>query len=197
MAQREFPVIHVEDYLLLDKNSTHARYEYLDGELRMLSGGSPYHAAIIANLITTVNGHLTGSSCWTYSSDVRLKLSETRYVHPDVTVSCDERDHMSDDSIHYPLLVIEVLSPSTEATDKIKKLIYYQECPTIQEYVMVDSQSIHIEVYHRQNDIWTYQIYGPNNVVTLASINLQFPIQDIYRGMRLTGNRNGRNNKKQ
>ncbi len=139
MAQYNYPTIDVEDYLILDKNSRNARYEYLDGELRMLAGGSLYHSAIIANLTIAIGRFLRDSSYWIYNSDVQLRLSETRYVHPDVTVSCDERDHEAEDAIQYPCLVIEVLSPSTEAIDKIKKLAYYQECPAIQDYIMVDS----------------------------------------------------------
>lgn len=190
MAQHKYPIIDVEDYLILDKNSKNARYEYLDGELRMLAGGSPYHSAIIANLTVAIGRFLQDSSCWIYNSDVQLRLSETRYVHPDVTVSCDERDHEAEDAIQYPCLVIEVLSPGTEASDKIKKLAYYQESPTIQEYVMVDSQSIRIEGYHREDDGWRFHTYGPGSVVKLESLAIQFPISAIYRGMKLTGARN-------
>jgi Uma2 family endonuclease len=189
MALFEYPIINIEDYLLLDRNSKNARYEYLDGELRMLAGGSPHHAAIIANLTIAIGRFLTDSSCWIYNSDVQLKLSETRYVHPDVTVSCDERDHESDDVIQYPCLVIEVLSPSTEAIDKIKKLAYYQECPSINEYVMVDSQSIRIEIYHREEDGWKFHTYGPESTVKLESLAIQFAINGIYRGMKLTATR--------
>ena len=192
MAQHKYPTIDIEDYLMLDKNSKNARYEYLDGELRMLAGGSPYHSAIIANLTIAIGRFLQDSSCWIYNSDVQLQLSETRYVHPDVTVSCDERAHESEEAIQYPCLVVEVLSPSTEAIDKIKKLAYYQECPTIKEYIMVDSQSIRIEVYRRENDGWKFQTYGPERVVKLESLDIQFPIKDIYRGMKLTGRHNNK-----
>lgn len=192
MAQYEYPLMDVEDYLILDKNSQHARYEYLDGELRMLAGGSPYHSAIIAYLAATLDRYLGDSPCWIYNSDVQLQLSETRYVHPDIAVSCDERDHEAEDAIHYPRLVIEVLSPSTEAVDRIKKLAYYRECPTIQEYIMVDSQSIHIEIYHREDNRWTLSTYGPDGIITLESLNIQFPIGEIYRRMKLTGTRKNR-----
>jgi Uma2 family endonuclease len=193
MAQREYPTIDIEDYLMLDRNSKNARYEYLDGELKMLAGGSPYHAAIIANLTIAIGKFLADSPCWIYNSDVRLQLSPTRYVHPDVTVSCNEQDHESDDVIQFPCLVIEVLSPGTEAIDRIKKLAYYQECPTIQEYLMVDSLSIRIEAYHREEDGWKLRIYGPESTIKLESLNIQFPIKDIYRGMRLSGTRNNNN----
>jgi Uma2 family endonuclease len=130
MAQHKYPTIDVEDYLILDKNSRNARYEYLDGELRMLAGRSPYHSAIIANLTIAIGRFLRDSSCWIYNSDVQLRLSETRYVHPDVTVSCDERDHESEEAIQYPCLVIEVLSPSTEAIDKIEKTRILSRMPS-------------------------------------------------------------------
>lgn len=193
MAQYKYPIMPVEDYLILDRNSQHARYEYLDGELRMLAGGSPYHSAIIAYLAATLDKYLgEDSPYWIYNSDIQLQLSETCYVHPDLAVSCNEDDHEAEDAIRYPRLVIEVLSPSTEAVDRIKKFAYYRECPSIQEYVMVDSLSIHIEVYHREDDKWTLSTYGPGSIVKLESLNIEFPIKDIYRRMNLTGTRKNR-----
>jgi Uma2 family endonuclease len=196
MALPKYPIMDVDDYLILDRNSKNARYEYLDGELRMLAGGSNYHSAIIANLTITIGRFLESSPCWVFNTDIRLQLSESRYVHPDVTVSCDERDQELDDMIHYPCLVIEVLSPTTEASDRGEKLFYYQECPTIQEYVLVGSQCIRIEVYHREEDGWKFHTYGPESTVKLESLDIQFPIGAIYRGMKLTGSRNIRNMKK-
>jgi Uma2 family endonuclease len=195
MALPKHQNISLEDYLTLDQNSKEARYEYLEGELTMLAGGSTYHSAIIANLTITIGRLLENSSCWIYNSDIRLQLSENRYVHPDLTVSCDQRDQELDEMIHYPCLVIEVLSPSTEAIDKIKKLAYYQECPTIQEYLMVDSQSIRIELYHREEDGWKFHTYGPGSTVKLESLGIQFPINDIYRRMKLTATRRTENRK--
>jgi len=190
MAQHKYSIMDVEDYLLLDRNSKNARYEYIDGELRMLAGGSPYHSAIIANLTVAIGKFLEDSPCWIYNSDVQFQLSETRYYHPDVTVSCDEHDHEADDAIQYPCLIIEVLSPSTEATDKGEKLRYYQGYPTIQEYIIVDSLSKYIEAYHREEDGWKFHTYGPGSIVKLESLDIQFPIDTIYRGMKLTGTRN-------
>ena len=196
MALPKYPIMDVEDYLLLDRNSKSACYEYIDGELRMLAGGSNYHSAIIANLTGILTGRLESGPCWVFNTDIRLQLSESRYVHPDVTVSCDERDQELDDMIHYPCLVVEVLSPTTEASDRGEKLFYYQECPTIQEYVLVDSQSIRIEVYHREEDGWKLHTYGPESTVKLESLDIQFPIGAVYRGMKLTGSRNKRELKK-
>jgi Uma2 family endonuclease len=185
----EYPIMDVEDYLILDNNSKTARYEYLDGELRMLAGGSTYHGMIIAKLTIELGKRLEGSPCYIYNSNVRLQLSESRYVYPDITISCDPRDQEPGDTIHYPRLVVEVLSPSTEYIDRGKKSLYYRECSTIQEYMIVDSQSIMIEVYHRDDGKWTITTFGPGSEVKLESLDIQFPIDSIYRGMKLSETR--------
>ncbi len=89
----------------------------------------------------------------------------------------------------YPIMDVEVLSPTNESTDRGKKFIYYQDCPTIQEYVMVDSESIRIEVYHREEDGWKLHTYGPRSTVKLGSLGIEFPIEAAYRGTKLTGTR--------
>jgi Uma2 family endonuclease len=194
MAVHKYPTIDIEDYLMLDQNSKNARYEYLDGELRMLAGGSAYHSAIITRLSSILERHLENGPCWVYNSDLKLQLSESRYVYPDIMVSCDQRDQEPHQTIiHYPSLVVEVLSPGTEATDRGEKLIYYQEYPAIQEYIIVDSQSIRIEIYHREDDGWKLRTYGPGSIVNLETFNIHFPINSLYRGMKLTGTRNNKN----
>lgn len=193
MALPQYPYIDVEDYLTLDRNSTERRYEYFDGELLMQAGGSTYHSMIIANLTIAIGKFLEDGPCHIFNSDIRLQLSESCYVHPDISVSCDTRDHELDDMIRHPRLVVEVLSPSTESVDRGKKFIYYIDNPTIQEYVMADSQSIRIEVYHREEDGWKLHTYGPGSIVRLASLDIQFPIDNIYRNMKLTGSRSPKN----
>jgi Uma2 family endonuclease len=185
MAQRKYPVMSVEDYLVLNRTSKDTRYEYLEGEIHMLAGGSPDHSIIIANLTAMIKGPLKGSQCRVYNSDVQLKLSEKRYVFPDITISCDERDRNQKETICYPRVVVEVLSPTTEATDRGKKAAYYRACPTIQEYVMVDSEEIFIEV-HRREERWTINTFEAGDTVTLESLGIQFPIEDAYEGTSLT-----------
>lgn len=193
MALPQYPYISIEDYLILDRSSKEIRYEYFDGELRMLAGGSTYHSRIIANLTGILYGALSSDPCTIYNSDIRLQLSETRYVYPDIAVSCDQRDQELDDMIRYPRFIVEVLSPSTEAADRGKKFLYYRECSTVEEYVMVDSQSILVEVYRREGNIWKLHTFGLGSTVTLESLGVQFFIDDIYRGMKLTGSRTNKN----
>lgn len=182
MAQREYPTIHIEDYLTLDRNSQSARYEYLEGELRMLAGGSADHSTITTNLTGILHRALEDGPCKVYNSDMRLQLSEARYVYPDITVTCDPRDEAPEDNnTHYPSVVVEVLSPSTEAVDRGKKLLYYQAHPTIQEYVIANYQTMLIEVYHREKGRWAFFTYGPEDEVQLESLDLRFPVSAVYK----------------
>jgi Uma2 family endonuclease len=89
----------------------------------------------------------------------------------------------------------EVLSPSTEVVDRGKKFAYYRECRTLQEYVMVDTYKIQIEVYRREDDGWMLHTFGPASNVKFKSLNIQFPIDAVYRKVNLASSRNNKNKK--
>ena len=188
IAQPQHLKMSVEAYLALDRESQDVRYEYIDGYAYLLAGGTPIHALIAANLISEINTQLRGSPCRVYTSDAKVRLSQKRYVFPDITVSCDERDHESDaEALHYPRLVIEILSPSTEAYDRGNKSSYYRACATIQEYVLVSTQRASVEVYRRTtNKLWTLYPFGRSEQVELASIGVTLPIASIYENVRLS-----------
>ncbi len=186
MALPNRPQISVEEYFRLDRESIEARYEYIDGQIRMLVGGTPDHSKVAANIIGVLFGSLADTRCSIYTADVYVSLSSTRYVHPDVSVSCDERDQDQKEIIKYPCLVVEVLSPSTEAIDRGRKLALYRELLSVQEYVLVEPQFLWLEVFRREkSNLWTYHTFGPDDVVTLTSIGVQFPLKKIYRNVVL------------
>jgi Uma2 family endonuclease len=173
----------VEEYLELDRSSLDTKYEYIDGEVYMMAGGSPAHARIAAILIREIGFHLRGGPCDVYTSDAKVRVLGTQqYVHPDVIVSCDERDRQLEvEMLEYPCLVIEVLSPSTERIDRHKKSNLYRAMPSIQEYVLVDTQEQAVEVYRRvQNGFWWFSYFGPGDRVELASLGVTIPIEVIY-----------------
>lgn len=186
MALQHHPSMTVEEYLQLDKQSTEAKYEYIDGHVRLLAGGTPNHAKISANIIVALGGLLARSPCSVYTSDVRVRLSVARFVYPDITISCDGRDQAQEETIQYPKVAIEVLSPSTERYDKGKKFTYYQQCPSIQEYVLVDTQRQWIEVFKREkNNFWLYRAFGAEDTLELASLDIQFSVASVYRNVIL------------
>lgn len=171
----------VEEYLQLDRSSIDTRYEYIDGHVIMMAGGTLDHATISANIISVLRNLLRGSPCRVFTTDARVRISETRYVYPDVSVSCDPQDRGRVDIVQSPRLVVEVLSPSTEATDRGRKLAYYRQCPTVQEYMLINYQYPSVELYRREkNTLWTYHVFEVDDDIELASLGVRFPVTAVY-----------------
>ena len=180
MALEPTPTMSVEQYFELEENSPDTRYEYLDGYVYMMSGGSANHAAISGNIYAILRSLLRGSQCRAYNSDMKARVSEQQYFHPDVTVSCDPNDRGTAAFIRSPRLVVEVLSPSTEVRDRGRKLQCYLACPTIEEYLLVDARSIRIEIYRKERKKWVYEAFEAGDDVELTTLNVSFSIQDAY-----------------
>jgi Uma2 family endonuclease len=185
MAVQHERWISSEEYLEIDRASPDVKYEYIDGHMYAISGGTIDHAQIAMNLIRALDDHLQRGSCRVFSSDVRVQVAEKKYFYPDVTVSCNPEDWQQgkSDIIRFPRLVIEVLSPSTEARDRRKKSPSYQAYPTIQEYALISTECQWVEVFRRYTDgnMWLYQQYEPDQIVELASVRLTIPLSHIYR----------------
>ncbi len=176
----------VEEYLSLDRESTDTRYEFIAGYAYMLAGGTADHAKISANIIRELSVSLRNTTCSVYTSDIKVRLSEKRYVYPDVSVSCDTQDGGTIDFLQSPRVIVEVLSPSTEAYDRGRKFDYYRSCPTIEEYVLVDTQRQAVDVYRRaRKDLWTLHAFRAGDEIELTSLNLSFPITALYRNVAL------------
>jgi Uma2 family endonuclease len=175
-----------EEYLeILAKDPEHA-YEYLDGDIYMMTGGSPNHAIITINIASFMKNLLRGSGCVVYSSDVYVQLAEKHRVCPDVTVSCDPRDRVAEDAIAYPKLIVEVLSPATEARDRGKKALQYRACPSVQEYLLVSSEAQIVELVRREkNGFWLLQTLGAGDTLELTSIGGSLPVAEIYEDTSL------------
>lgn len=179
-------VMSVEEYFALDRSSIDVRYEFIDGHVSMLAGGTANHSIIAANMIRELGLLLRGGPCRVYTSDMKVKLSEKRYVYPDVSVSCDERDTGSVEIIQNPCLIVEVLAPSTESTDRGKKFTYYRTRPSIHEYVMIDTQMQAVEMYRRASEnLWMLHLFGADDQVTLASLGISFSVASLYENVNV------------
>ena len=175
----------VEEYLELDRNSLDARYEYIDCVVTMLGGSTTNHSRISVNVVGLLQAALLGSPCEVFNSDLRVSISGTRYLLPDASVSCDPGDLQGENDIIYsPRVIVEVFSPSTEATDRGKKFRYYQSCLSIQEYVLISTQEQAVDVYRRASDnLWTLHPFGPGDEVGLKSINISIPLEALYENV--------------
>ncbi|NJK51948.1 MAG: Uma2 family endonuclease [Leptolyngbyaceae cyanobacterium SU_3_3] len=161
------------------------RHEYINGEVYAMSGGTRNHSRIALKFGTLLDNHLSNRSCEVFNSDCRVKIVETNdYIYPDVSVSCDHRDKTTIHYITYPCLIVEVLSDSTEAYDRGNKFFRYRQNPQLQDYVLVSSQEIAIDLYRKtENGRWEIINYRAGDIVELQSVNLSFPIEQVYRGI--------------
>ena len=180
MAIEHQQTMTVEEYFQLEENDRDTRYEYVDGHVYAMAGGTANHDTVKSNIHRILWQLLRGSKCRVYSSDMKVFVSETRYFHPDVTVTCDPRDRGTTQAIGSPRLVIEVLSPTTELTDRTWKLQNYRVHPTIEEYVLADSKSRKIEIYSKQNNKWVYDCYEGDDEIPLNSLDVHFALSEAY-----------------
>jgi Uma2 family endonuclease len=187
--KEHFPRFTPEEYFTWEEQQLE-RHEYMDGEVYAMSGGTINHGDIALNFGVLLKTHMRGSGCKTLNSDCRVKVfGMDKYVYPDTSVTCDDRDKTTTQYISYPCLIIEVLSPSTvraasafaEAYDRGNKFKMYRRNPSLQEYVLVSADTIEVELFRRtQTDDWRIINYQAGDTVELKSVNLTFPIEQIY-----------------
>ena len=170
-----------EQYLLLVSNSDR-RYEYYDGEVRLMAGGSSNHATISLNFGVALDQALGDDApCRPYVTDKLVRVTPTKTVIPDVVVSCDIADHGESQIIDAPVLVVEVLSRSTEMTDRFVKLALYQAKESIQEIIFISQVIQRVEVFSRLATDWLYHQYGAGQSFHLASLDIEIEVRQLYR----------------
>ena len=180
------PHLTPEEYFTWEEQQLE-KHELIDGQVYAMTGGSVNHSRIAIRFATMVDTHLDASSCITGNSDLRVNIVGTNnYTYPDISVTCDDRDKTTTQYITYPCLIIEVLSKTTEAYDRGGKFRMYQNNPVLKDYLLVSSTAMEIDLYHK-NDAGQWMIinYGEGDTIELKSINLSFPIEQIYRGLNL------------
>lgn len=172
----------VEQFHALERANPDAKYEYIDGEAYLMSGGTADHARISSNMVRALEDALGDCPCLVYNSDLHVRIGHSCITLPDVTVTCDEHDMGRITEIRAPRVIVEVLSESTKGYDRGKKFAFYRACATIQEYVLVATNYQAVEVHRRTLQGWTeYQVYGPDDEVELRSINVHFPLSVLYK----------------
>jgi Uma2 family endonuclease len=178
-----------EEYFAWEEHQN-CRHEYLNGEVYAMSGGTLNHSEIAGNFHFILKAHMRGSGCQVRNSDARVNIvNSTDYTYPDLSVTCDERDRSNTQYITYPCLIVEVLSPGTEAYDRGNKFRMYRQNSNLQEYVLVDANSMAIEIFRRNNgNNWQIIDYGAGDTVELTSVNLTFEIEQVYEEIIFTEN---------
>lgn len=173
--------ISLEEFFALEESDPDHRYEYIEGYPYMMTGGTPDYSIICSNMNRILSEQLRKRPCIVYNSDAYIELADkTNCLCPDVSVSCDRRDRHAIKVIHYPCLVAEVLSPSTKARDRGIKSELYQDIPTVQEILFIDTQVMRIQLYRRETDYWTMRHFTQNDMVELTSVDVHFSVEEVY-----------------
>jgi len=175
----------VEDFLALDREQLDQKYEFENGEMVAMSGGSTNHTMLITNMSTLIHSQVRKKRCFALVEGT-LKVEDICYL-PDIMVTCNEQDLTENKTyIEHPKLVIEVLSPSTEIRDRRDKLLIYTQCLSIQEYVLVNWDCTLIQKMTRKGKEgldsiqWIDRWYNQGENVGLESIGLSIPVDEIY-----------------
>lgn len=175
-----------EQYLALEREAEY-KSEYINGQIFAMSGASREHDLIAVNLIRELSSQLRGRPCELHISDMRVKVSPTgMYTYPDVTVVCGEPqfEDVHVDTLTNPTLIIEILSPSTEAYDRGEKFAHYRRLPSLTDYVLVAQDTVQIEHYVRQDNTgghWDFTVTSdPSGTLHLPSIGCNVIVRDIY-----------------
>lgn len=181
VATPNYNYISPTEYLQGEENSP-IKYEYRDGEVYAMAGASNTHVIITGNVFAILRNHLRGSGCQAYISDTKAHIeSINTYYYPDVIVSCNQKDKAFHNFLRYPCLIIEVLSPTTEAFDRGDKFADYRKLASLQEYVLVSQNRISVEVFRRNSEgQWVLYSHEPGENIHLESINFNCSIADVY-----------------
>lgn len=174
-----------DDYLELEASSD-VKHEFLDGNAWAMAGGSPEHAAVAGNVIGLLRQALVGQRCRPFSSDLRVRVTETGLAtYPDVSVICDQIELDPEDRRGHtavnPTLLVEVLSPSTEAYDRGEKLAHYKRIAALREVMLVAHDEHRVDLWRRTAEGWTQLTFHAGQAVVLESLHgIRLPVDDVY-----------------
>ena len=172
-----------EEYLVFERASEQ-RHEYADGEIFAMAGGTREHSLTATNLVGELRAALRGRRGEVHGSDMRIKIPSTgRYVYSDGVIVCGQPrfEDETRDTLLNPLLIVEVLSDSSEAYDRGDKFAQYQSIPSIKDYVLASQKAARIEHFRRLPDgTWLLRILGPGERLVLESTGCEIAVDDAY-----------------
>ncbi len=177
-----------EEYITLERkaipDADTVRSEYVNGEIIAMSGASFAHNLITGNIYIELGTRLKGSGCAVLANEMRVSSPLTSsYFYPDIVVVCEEPRFEDDvfDTLLNPILIVEVLSPTTEAYDRGEKFSHYRQLESLQEYIVVSQDKVNVERYIRKPDEWGITFFQElTQQVPLTSVQCELPLQEIY-----------------
>jgi len=166
------------------------KHEYIDGEIIEMTGGTGKHSKIMVNISAVIYNQIDHSNCVVHSSEMRVRVSNTRYVYPDLSALCGEEDYEDESEVTLlnPVFVVEVTSPSSLMRDHVDKPDLYFGVPSIEAYLIVDQDRARADLYTRADEGWHVRIYSnAEDVIPLPMLECQLPLAAVYRGIKYEG----------
>jgi len=183
------PQMGAAEFLAFER-AADSRHEWVNGLVYAMAGGSAMHALITAKLIRALGNRVQGRGCEPFSGDLRIKVEETGlFTYPDVSVVCGPLEFAADDdgkdTVTNPALLVEVLSPSTEAYDRGEKFAHYRRLPSLKAYLLVDQFRPRLELFIRVGDgFWRLSIAdGIEATLQIDPLGIELPLEEVYRGV--------------
>ncbi len=184
MLSQEKKRITPEEYLEFERSSEF-KHEYFNGEIFAMVGARKNHNRISTNVSRVLGNQSLNRPCEVFSSDMRVKIEEIeKYTYPDIVVACEKIEFLEDelDSLVNPVVIIEILSNSTESYDRGLKFAHYQLIESLQEYILISQYSCNVEKYKRdKGGIWLYSsINEIKHTLKIESIKCELSLAEIY-----------------
>jgi Uma2 family endonuclease len=185
------PRLSFEDWLAVERTALEHRSEYVAGEVFAMASGTEEHNLIVANVVGELRSQLQGKDCRVYPSGMRVRIAaEDVGTYPDAMVICGERQFYDDrrDVVGNPILIVEVLSDSTEAYDRGDKFLHYRSLPSLQAYLLFSQSRMQAELFVRQQDgTWSLSNYqAPSQSIPLRVIDAELSLAEVYDKLELS-----------
>jgi Uma2 family endonuclease len=162
------------------------RHEFVRGEVFAMVGARRAHGRVVMNLGRLLGNALLGSPCEVYAETMKVQVEDS-FLYPDLFVTCDPRDLATDQLFVAPTLVIEVLSPTTQAYDRSPKFALYRRLPSLREYLLVDPDTRRVEAFRAAPVGWVLDDMSDGTIVRLESLGLDLSLADVFEGLATGG----------
>jgi Uma2 family endonuclease len=176
----------VEEYVTLEHESD-IKHEYIDGIIYDMAGGTPTHSLVANNIGAELRNAMRGKPYKAYNSDLALAVSESQYVYPDASIICGpiQTFGVHKNAATNPVVIVEVMSPSTKGYDKRAKFRLYRQIPSFRQYVQISPDGVQVDVFTKvENDLWRIASYWKlTQTVRLDSVDSEIPMSEIYLGV--------------
>lgn len=181
--------LSIQEYVSIEKDSN-TRYEYHDGYIYAMAGGTLNHGLICGNVFGEIRSALKekGKNCTVINSEVKLHIQEkNKFLYPDAMVICGEIEQSDEEknSVTNPNVIVEVLSKTTASYDRGDKFYFYRQIKSLKEYILIEQDNAQIEIYTRKSQLWKItRIVGLDQELFIPTLNVTIPLAGIYQDIK-------------